>query len=57
MPSPLQKFLNFSETKFVSVYETILLCNPYSEKIILYVFIRLSVLQPSTCFMTGTLEW
>ena len=56
MPSLLQKFLNFSEIKFVPASENILLGSLYSEKIILYVFTRSSV-RPSTCFMMGNLLW
>ena len=33
------EFLNFSETKFVPTSKAILLGSPYSEKIILHVFL------------------
>ena len=46
MLSNLQKFLNFSEIKFVPTHETVLLGSPYSENIIA---------DPSTCFITGNL--
>ena len=44
----LHKFLSFSEIKFVPTYKTILLGSLHPEKIILHVFISLSVLKPST---------
>ena len=46
-------FSNFYEIRFVSTSETILLGCLYSENIILHDFIRLSVLTPSICFMSG----
>ena len=55
MPSPLQKFLNFSDMKFVPASETILL--GIFWKIILHVCIGLAVLNPTTCFMNRNLLW
>ena len=46
-------FSNFSEIKFVSTSESILLGILYSENIILHVFMRLSTLKPSSSFTTG----
>ena len=39
MPSLLQKFLNFSQIKFVAAFETILLDSPYSDNIISHVLL------------------
>ena len=52
MPSYLQKLSTFSASKFVPMSETVLLGSLYSERIILYLFIRLSELNPSICFLT-----
>ena len=53
----MQKFSNFHETKFMLASKIILLGSPYSEKIILHVFISVSVLNPSVGFTTGNLLW
>ena len=61
MLSHLQKYLNFylnfSDAKIMSAFEVFLHGSPYYDKIIIYNFIRLSALNPSTCFITGNLVW
>ena len=53
----LQRFLNLSEIKFVHTSETVLQGSPYSGRIILCVFIMLTVLNPSTSFTNRNLLW
>ena len=48
----LVEFSNLSVMKFVPAYDTILFGSPYSEKIILHICIRLSVLNPFAHFIT-----
>ena len=50
IPSLLPKFLNFSEIKFVPTSETTVQDSLYSEKILLHLFIRLSLLNHFTYF-------
>ena len=48
--------LSTVSAKFVTTSDTIS-GDLYSEKIILHVFVRILVLNPSTCFITGDLLW
>ena len=49
----LQKFLNFSEVKFLSTSETSLLGSPYTERVILHVLIRLSAQKHPPALLLG----
>ena len=51
----MQRFLKFSTVKLVTMSETILLGCPFSENIILHIFLRFSTLNPSILHLAY--EW
>ena len=55
VPSLLQKFSSFSDTKFAPASKATYLGSPHSDKIIFYIFIWISVLNPCNCLMMRNL--